>query len=182
MDRVGGTLQCVRGSCSGPWTKRARHQLVSDGVHLYLMGGFDGQELCCLNDVWKLESSMNEWRLVCRNAGWSSRDGHAAVVFNSQLYVVGGSDKSDVWRSRDGGFDWMLVCRDATWSPRWKHACCVHNGKLYVSGGWSNNCSFNNDVWSSSDGQHWILVTNRAPWKARMLHAMVSFKGFLYLL
>lgn len=179
MDPV--TLECVESRC-GLWTKRTRHQVVSDGDSLYLMGGFDGEELSCLNDVWRHDTCSNEWSLVCRQAGWSGRDGHVAVVFNSKLYVVGGSDQSDVWCSIDGGVDWVLVCRQATWSPRSKHACCVHNGKLYVTGGWSNSGSYHNDVWSSTDGKHWILVTNRASWKPRMLHAMVSFKGFLYLL
>ena len=131
----------------GPWTKRRKHQVVVWHGKILLMGGFDGESAFDLNDVWSWEENISDdhpssasenqnqnWRLICKSAGWSGRDGHCAVVLRDAIFVLGGTDdpflcKWDVWKSVDGGVSWTCLLDASPWPERWQHAACVHTHK-----------------------------------------------------
>jgi hypothetical protein len=45
----------------------------------------------------RLELPGVKWECVTFNADWSPRSGHAAVVFNNKIWIIGGGENNDVW-------------------------------------------------------------------------------------
>jgi len=108
-----------------------------------------------------------DWELVTENPGWQDRAGHAVVVHDGDLWLLGGvgdSNYRDVWRS-SGGENWNLVLGSAPWRWRWNHSVLSFDGKLWVIGGESTNGNLLNDVWTSEDGVEWTEATGDAPWQ-----------------
>ena len=116
------------------------HCAVSVGEYIYLIGGSDGKKP--LNDVWASKDRGRSWSLVCGNAPWSGRQGHACVAVDRDVYLIGGMVDSDIrqndtWKSSDGCSTWVEVFSEAAWSPRQGHATVVYDGAIYMSGGWN---------------------------------------------
>lgn len=203
------------------WPARAYFKAVTMGPHIYVMGGQNfnlienpdpgGPPLIpnsdFFNDVWRSSDGI-AWTEMTDATGWSGRAGLSAVVFNSEIFVMGGSandDSSlggpqgperiyfnDVWKSSDGS-DWVQVTDGAPWAPRAGARVVVKNGFMYLLGGEEGFiCQpipcippYFNDVWRSRDGMNWELVTGEADWPARPGHEVavvrdhfVLFGGF----
>jgi len=96
---------------------------------------------------------------------FTPRNSHTSVVFNSKIWVIGGSSSSsngylnDVWSSPDG-IVWTLA--PGTIPPREGHASVVFNNNMWIIGGSLNN-NYLNDVWSSADGTTWVQAPMTAP-------------------
>ena len=119
-----------------------------------------------LNDVWVSEDGI-DWTQVTPAAPWSPRDKAGAVVFNNELYLVGGQGTADVWRSSNG-HDWTRLSVEADWGPRHDFARVVYDGRMWVFGGWKGgSTNAVNDVWYSRDGRSWSRQTDHAPWAPR---------------
>jgi hypothetical protein len=112
------------------------------------------------------------WTEVTATTPWRPRNMYGAVVFNGQMWVLGGAQAessylNDVWSSPDGT-NWTEVTAAAPWSARNDLAAVVFNGQMWVLGGaHTKRQQHFNDVWSSSDGTNWMEVTAAAPWSAR---------------
>ena len=79
-------------------------------------------------------ASSNNWTQVTNTAPWSGRWGHAAVVLNGRMLVLGGYDgsyRNDVWASTNG-LDWTEVTNAAPWSARRSHAAVVLNDHMWA--------------------------------------------------
>ena len=127
------------------------------------------------------------WELVTGASSWAPRSGHTSLVFNDDMWVIGGfywSDgpnfRNDVWRSTDGA-DWTLATEAAPWSGRMGHTSVVFDGRMWVLGGFNLDGS-NSEVWSSSDGITWASVTLEAPWSGRSGHTSVVHDGKIWVL
>jgi len=127
------------------------------------------------------------WTLATSNAGWPPRNGHAAVVFNDKMWILGGIDnggnykyKNDVWYSSDG-INWYCATNNAGWSPRQEHAAVVFQNKIWVLGGETEGV-YQNDVWYSSDGVNWTQATPSAGWSKRRSSQVVVFNNKMWLL
>ena len=152
-----------------------------------------------MNDVWSSPNGI-EWSEITSSAKWSARRGHAVVVFQNRLWVLGGeqytgmrehSQFGDVWFSEDG-IKWNCAVEDAPWGPRRGHAVCVHDNRMWLVGGVADQ--YMDDVWVSEDGFKWTamrgasepnIIDKRSqfsPWPAREYHSLVSFKDSLYLM
>jgi len=145
---------------AGLWKNRAYFEAVTQGSHIYIMGGQnfttvipggppDFQPIIVpsefFKDVWRSADGVN-WEMMTGEAEWATlpqkcpvgpgasqgRAGLSAVSFKGKLWVMGGSQGDD--NSIGGGAD----CRE-----------------LF------------NDVWYSKDGSEWRLATANAPWEAR---------------
>lgn len=122
---------------------------------------------------------------VSSAAPWSERSGHAAVVFDDKLWVIGGyhdlpddeRDLNDVWCSRDG-ISWENTTEAAPWSARFGLSSVVLAGQLWVIGGQGEG--FKKDVWRSSDGAHWTLVTTDGGWGDVELESCTSLSNTLW--
>ena len=60
-----------------------------------------------LRDVWASSDGGRTWIQVCQSAQWEGRQGHAAVVIEDHVYLVGGfggaTRFNDLWKSSDCG-------------------------------------------------------------------------------
>lgn len=89
--------------------------------------------------------------------------GHACVVFQQQVWVLGGMDANgnalnEVW-SCDAPGKWTRHAPTA-WSPRCMHAATVFQNKIWIYGGVT--APFGDpleDLWTSRDGTTWERYT-----------------------
>src|SRR3989344_4304074 len=119
------------------WTARADHASVVFNNRMWVIGGCEcpkGWDTNYKNDVWY---SLNGviWTRSTSRASWSERGGHAVVVFNNKMWLLGGQFKNDVWYSSDGVL-WTMAVENAEWSKRTNHTSPIFNGKIWVIGGW----------------------------------------------
>jgi hypothetical protein len=152
-----------------------------------------------------------EWERITKNADWSNRYDHQAVVFDNKLWVIGGynpgkfsgdSYLEDVWSSEDGK-NWELITDNAAFLGRKGHQVVVFddgNGEaMYLIGGFSmeeasGKRQYNNDVWRSTDGSNWTeiktndstAVNDSIDWHARSNHRCVvanqGGQNYIYLI
>ncbi|WGK69028.1 kelch repeat-containing protein [Candidatus Haliotispira prima] len=167
-------------TAAAEFTARSQHASVVLNNEIFVIGGVvgGGGPNGWKNDVWKSSDGGVSWSEVTANAGFSPRRGHAAVVLNNEIFVIGGSDnlgsiKRDVWKSSDGK-NWQEVTPDAGFSVRLFHTATVWNNGIVVIGGHYGSGSIHKtEVWRSPDGKDWIQVTEDAGIPARSSHATV---------
>jgi hypothetical protein len=118
---------------------------------MYLRGNQKGElnELYVLNDVWYSSDGI-QWIRATENAAFSKRAYHKSVVYDDEMWVIGGLDKdgckNDVWCSNDGK-NWKLVTSSAAFQPRYSQASFVLDNKMWVMGG-IGGVSMQNIWWS----------------------------------
>jgi Kelch motif len=153
------------------WPARGGQTMVVYQDKLWLFGGADHAAPDrstdgFLNDVWLSDDGIT-WTEVTDAAPWSARDRAGVLVFNGELYLVGGQGRADVWRSSNGK-DWIQLTAEADWKPRHDDARAVFDGKIWVFGGWTGtSTNALNDVWYSTDGTTWERQAEHAPWAPR---------------
>jgi len=99
------------GTSPNSFTGRAYHAAVSFKDNLYVMGSKTGKTSA---DVWKSTDDGATWTEVTATAPWGKRSGLQAVVFNEEIYIVGGGGTGSlIWKSADG-IDWTPVAISAT--------------------------------------------------------------------
>jgi hypothetical protein len=122
------------------------------------------------NDTWYSNDGAI-WTQATGSAGFSPRYGHAVLVFNNRLWVIGGFDgkyKNDVWSSEDG-VNWQQVTASAGFSPRHLFSAVVYDNKMWVIGGENAQRPYTDtsDVWYSGDGVTWTRATGAAGFSPR---------------
>jgi len=138
-----------------------------------------------------MKTAEYQWECVTNNAAFAPRDGAGALVFQKQMWLLGGwnpGDKenfpkicnSEVWNSSDGA-KWTLQTH-APWEGRHTAGYVVHQNKMWVVGGDPIQGHYQNDVWSSADGTCWEQVTGNVPWRPRALHYTVAFAGKIWVM
>ncbi|MEM9052025.1 MAG: hypothetical protein AAGC47_08250 [Bacteroidota bacterium] len=95
--------------------------------------------------------------------------GHQVVVFDNNLYLIGGSTggdaSNDVWKSSDGGINWEQIS-DGSFPARRDHQVVVDPILgMFLMGGFAGTTEYN-DVWFSENGAEWEFIGN-APWTPR---------------
>jgi hypothetical protein len=123
------------------------------------------------------------WICQTNSAEWSSREGHASVVFNNKLWVLGGFDGNqnfEVWNSTDG-FNWICV-NDSVHFLGDGTKAVVFDNKIWVLGGTEDGGLPRNHVWCSSDGVNWTMVTNSAGWSSRAEHTVAVFDNKMWVI
>jgi hypothetical protein len=161
---------------------------------LWIVGGsaIDGRMADAdTNEIWRSDDGLNWSRMTPTGSVFSPRDGHALVVFNDRLWVLGGWSNpsgvtdmnerlNDVWSSADG-VTWRLETTAAAFAARVGHAAVAFGGKLWVIGG-SIASGATNDVWSSSDGVAWSQATASASFAPRYSHRAVTFNDAMWVI
>lgn len=121
---------------------------------------------------------------ITNNANFSKRAGHATVIFNNKVWVVGGGDsgvlRNDVWNSDDGIF-WTQVTSNADFSARMFHTLTVFQNKMWLIGGSDVN-NVKNDIWNSSDGVTWTRVNSSIPFLERFGHTAIVFNNTFFVI
>jgi hypothetical protein len=150
---------------------------------MWILGGTNGTR--SMNDVW-FSVDGSSWTLATSAAQWSPRFGHASVVHDNRMWVIG---PGDVWWSRNGS-SWTLAIDSPPWAEvfpntggRQGHTCVSTGGRIWLMGGdFSVLLPKMNDVWSSRDGVNWELATAHADWSIRYDHASVVFHDRIWIL
>ncbi len=178
-----------------PWRHSDLPTTVVFDDQLWIFGGWHNGRLSdasASREVWSTRDGQS-WQCQTDQAPWDARLGAAGVVFQNQIWLLGGVRRyydggpadllSDVWKSSDGRH-WQRVTPQAPWAPRAYHAAVVHQGKLYVLGGGNYQPEYqaHGDVWSTADGEHWTRLTPQAPWPPRIWFSGVAFRDRLWVL
>ena len=133
-----------------------------------------------------------QWINVTTDAAYAPRDGAGALVFQGQMWLLGGWNPGDkvhfpricnneVWSSTDA-MTWILEKPNTflldrfdprtDWEGRHTAGYVVYKDKMWIVGGDVNQGHYHDDVWHSADGVHWYELPN-TPWKPR--HAASVF-------
>jgi len=193
-------------STGSHWSARGYFQALTKNDSIFIMGGQNYKVVVnpvdstlislsdFFNDVWASTDGIN-WHQLTDSAAWSGRAGLSSVVYNGEIYVMGGSINddaaiiggnpqriyfNDVWKSSNG-ITWNLVTDSADWAPRAGGIAIVKDGYIYMIGGEEGflcqpggPCPpYFNDVWRTQDGFNWELVQDEAPWPSRPGHQVV---------
>ena len=122
-----------------------------------------------------------EWTQATTNAQWLARAFHTSLVFNNQMWVMGGNTGSlqnDVWYSGNG-ITWTRATANAQWTGRRARAL-VFNNQMWMIGGL--DASSLNDVWYSGNGTTWTQATANAQWKASSTHTLLVFNNQMWVI
>ena len=121
----------------------------------------------------------SDWIPYAVQAPFGKRDGAGAVVFQGEMWLLGGWAHgpvlSDIWKSKNG-VDWEYVTY-APWPGRHQFGAVVFKEKIWVVGG-----DMFSDVWSSEDGVTWSLETDNAPWGDRYAPYVCTFDDKLWIM
>ncbi len=163
--------------------KRDWHSFVVFNNKIWIIGGhmwISDSETMKLNDVWHSDDGKT-WIMATGNATFSPRHGHASIVFQNKIWLIGGHDGqqylNDVWYSKDG-VTWVTATNSAGFSGRRQHDVLVFENKIWVIGGYNAN----NDIWSSPDGINWTQATNMAEFSNRNYHSSVVYNSKLWVI
>ena len=175
---------------NAPWAGRTGAGAVAFNGRMWVMGGQGGPGrlygISYYSDVWSSSDGVT-WTCVTNAAPWGGRCEFGLVVFNNQMWVLGGSPwgslyLNDVWSSSDG-VTWTCATNAAAWCPRTGLGTVAFNGQMWVMGGNSGGwLDFYNDVWSSSDGVTWTQVTGNAGWAVRGYLGAVVFNDQMWVM
>lgn len=134
------------------------------------------------------EQTGPNWNLQSLEAEWRSRDSQGELVFQDNLWILGGwfaadaPNPRDVWRSPDGK-NWIQVCEKAPWMHSDLSAAMVFKDRIWFMGGRKLPGAENsNSVWSSRDGSTWNLETKSAGWSPRVGMSFAVFKDRMWIL
>jgi hypothetical protein len=191
-----------------PFAPRDGAGALTFNDRMYLLGGWNPGDkkhfpLICNNEVWSSVDGA-AWTLEKLNTfldksfdpktDWEGRHTAGYAVHQGKMWIVGGDAnqghyQNDVWNSADGR-TWTLVTDRIPWGPRVLHYTVAFRGKLWVIGGQNmpvfvsvEKDRFDNDVWSSVDGETWTRVLDHAPWSPRgMIGGAAVFRGRIWLL
>ncbi|XP_076799689.1 kelch-like protein 23 [Clavelina lepadiformis] len=118
--------------------RRSAHALVAGNGALYAVGGWAGKEKgqILLNTVESLDPRVGRWNN--EPAMSTYRSGLAAVIFNNDIYAIGGANangdiQSSVIRLDTRSKAWCPV--GFMTEPRQGHCACVVGQKIFVVGG-----------------------------------------------
>jgi hypothetical protein len=128
------------------------------------------------------------WSTNAGGAPFGHRQGHACVVFNNQLWLIGGfqndstttASKNDVWVTSDGA-TWDLVTSNAAWTARVNHSVIAGNNGMYLYGG-NVAGTMSDEVWFSVDGKTWTNLTLAATGTGRQAHNSLFFQNKLWII
>ncbi|MGK5092895.1 hypothetical protein WDW89_12875, partial [Deltaproteobacteria bacterium TL4] len=148
----------LESTSSAPWGGLHIHSSVVFDGKIWVIGGHMGgsgphdQK----NDVWYSTDGAS-WVEATSDAPWGERAGHASIVFDNKMWVIGGGtgiitsrqQKNDVWYSTNGSA-WTELTSSAPWNTRAYPTSVVFNEKIWILGGWADTggTERRNDVWS----------------------------------
>lgn len=107
--------------------------------HLWLIGGSQIDPDNTSNLVWRLDTTKGTWENLGQ-ADWTERMGHAVLVFQNQIWVMGGRDSAgnalnDIWKRNASSPKWTPVTEHAAWKPRCLFHPTVFKDQIWLYGG-----------------------------------------------
>lgn len=161
------------------WTIRVRGYDATDGAQADIT-------------VAASQEKVYTWTEVTTAAPFAARDGAGALVYDGQMWLLGGWNPSDevnfpatcnseVWSTTDG-LDWEEVQPQAAWEGRHTAGYAVFADRMWILGGDPIQGYYQPDAWSSADGVNWIEETDVLPWGSRVLHHTAVLGDTIYVM
>lgn len=197
VDNMGNELNDIWNSSDGiNWRRISRWTSIGsiannssvvfkDRIYVFVGSGEVNTKVWSSNDgsIWRLETS---------NA-FPVRNYTRTIVFNDNLYVVGGWDRdsgsysNDVWSSHDGRL-WRKnlpgpsanPAQERIFSPRIEHTMTEYNGSVWVIGGQEEGLHFSNEIWSTTDMKYWKKHVNLPKSAPLSSHASLLYNDALW--
>ena len=179
---------------SAEWTPRLGAGIVTFKGKMWILGGiedfFFGDDKSVKNDVW-CSADGRHWQLVKKNAPWSPRAFHQAVVLQDKMWIMGGGNfrpkqyaYNDVWCSVDG-VKWTRATKAAPWPARLWFSSVVYRDRTWVLGGWEETATVRRpvnlaDVWHSRDGKKWTQLESGTTWTPRHGQSAFAFRNKIW--
>jgi hypothetical protein len=150
-----------------------QHMATSPGVYyknkLWLIGGSSVDPDSLLNEVWCYEADQSWKRKGDFPSTMPARMGHACVVFEDAIWVIGGYNGvntcSDVWQGKeksDTQLAWHPLQEHCKWAGRLNPAAAMwappdSPPEVWMYGGSKDPQTFDalRDYWSTRDGKDW---------------------------
>ncbi|CAM9788441.1 unnamed protein product [Chrysoparadoxa australica] len=150
-----------------PPSPRDRHTGVVHDDFFYVFAGFDGAQR--VNDFFELNTNTMEWSAVevMNGVAPSPRHSHAAVVYNSSMYVFGGYDgsyRSDFHEFNFENNSWTLVsAAGRVPRARYRATCVVHGCCMYLFGGHDGTRHLDDVHVFDFDSRVWMTLQTEGP-------------------
>lgn len=183
LDSLCGTLEEI--NVKGSPSPRLGHTSLLIGECMFVIGGrTDPTKI--LNDVWVLNTTKNEWRLLeCTGSGFPPRHRHAAAVVGSKIYVFGGLDNDIISSSLHvldtDKLQWNEISGQGEWPcARHSHSLVAYDSQLYMFGGYNGEGTLG-DLYSFDVQTHlWKKekMEGVTPY-ARFSHSMFVYKNYI---
>ncbi|MBK7954125.1 MAG: hypothetical protein IPK02_09290 [Candidatus Accumulibacter sp.] len=150
-----------------------QHMATSPGAYcknkLWLIGGSSVDPDNPRNEVWCYEADQSWKRKEDFPSTMPARMGHACVVFQDTLWIIGGYNNGtayrDVWQGRegsDGRLEWSPLQEQCAWAGRLNPAAATWTQRkgspeVWIYGGSKDPQSSDplRDFWSTRDGRTW---------------------------
>ena len=140
-------------TAEAPFLGRTAQSALVYNNRMWVIGGNDTRprDGGGLNDVWYSPDGVN-WTEATAHAAFSPRAGHASLVYDNQMWVIGGvnlsgNPLSDAWYSSDG-VHWTQATPSAGFGTRGFLSSLSFNGEMWVLCG-LNGSSVLDDIWQS---------------------------------
>ena len=169
--------------------------VVADNF-LYIIGGWNGTtsyNTIYYKDIGTDGNISGTWSSTTFT---NARYGHASVLYNGYLYILGGYDGTTYYNNvayapvnTDGTLGSWLASTAFT-TGRYGHAATTYGGNLYILGGLASGPTYKNDVQyarinnsgSGTLGAAWTAGTDFTTSTARRGVATVANNGYLYVM
>lgn len=158
---------------SAPFSARSRHDVISFGNRLWVIGGGNSHL-----DVWSSSNGI-DWKEEIEATPLTQTQDHELVVFQNKIWLIGGNSwspdesyKNDVWSSTNG-VSWNRESSEPDLPKVSKHQSTIFNNRIYVTQ--------NKYLWSSEDGASWTNATTDSGFGNRANAQLISFNNKLWL-
>jgi hypothetical protein len=150
-----------------------QHMATSPGIYyknkLWLIGGSSVDPDSPRNEVWCYGADQSWKRKGDFPPKMAARTGHACLVFQDTLWVIGGFDNitayRDVWQGSEvskGQLEWSELKHECEWPGRLNPAAATWTPpdgppEVWIYGGSKDPTSSDplRDFWSTGDGKNW---------------------------
>ena len=168
---------------------RTDHTVVLYDGSLYVFAGYDGRNR--YNDLFRctLKKQKYKWKMVQTEGTQPlNRFGHAAVVCNNSMFVIGGwnghDTMDDIYQYSFPSNLWFEIRRlkGVRPKPRYRHSAVVMNKTIFIFGGVDTNQQRFNDLFSYEvENRKWSAVETTGPTpQQRTFHKSVIFNNIMY--
>ena len=170
---------------AAPFAARDSHGLVAFNGRLWVVGGqqTDGYTTTAsFNDVWSSADGLT-WTRATAAAPFSVRSPQL-VVFNNELWVVGGAEgaapRSDAWHSSDG-ITWTQALSAVILGTAPGLRATVLGTRLYITGAEFADY-YRQKVFYTDTGNSWTYASITLPFGRRTDSSFFSFKNRIWLI
>jgi hypothetical protein len=128
--------------------------------------------------------TLNDAEQITNKGDFSKRNNHASVVFNDEMWVLGGfvNQVASNDNRKSTGADWAGLgsATSELYTERFFHSAVSFSDKIWITGGVV--ADFANDVWNTPDGKVWTQLNQDQEYIKRAEHTLTVFAGKLWII